>query len=361
MADYDIGKAFEKIENELIASMIRNMNGHKVEEVNEEKEWAMWQALQLESLEQYKRKNKDKYKAEFADMNARIDEVIRECYAQGEMDQEIAILEAIKKGFHPPVQSPGMTGQFFKLNERKLEALIAETAGNVKKAEVAILRMANDKYRKVIFDAQVYANTGAATYEKAVDMATKDYLNAGINCIEYKNGTRVSAATYASMALRTANKRAYLQGEGNKRKEWGISTVIMNKRGTACRKCFKFQGKIFIDDVWSGGKASDGDYPLLSTAIAQGLYHPNCRDSHTTFFPGITKKPRALSKEEKEQSIAEYDQEQKQNYVRHEKKRFARLAAGSLDGDNKKRYEHKCDEYKDTYSNITDDVKKEVQ
>ena len=269
MADYDIGKAFEKIENELIASMIRNMNGHKVEEVNEEKEWAMWQALQLESLEQYKRKNKDKYKAEFADMNARIDEVIRECYAQGEMDQEIAILEAIKKGFHPPVQSPGMTGQFFKLNERKLEALIAETAGNVKKAEVAILRMANDKYRKVIFDAQVYANTGAATYEKAVDMATKDYLNAGINCIEYKNGTRVSAATYASMALRTANKRAYLQGEGNKRKEWGISTVIMNKRGTACRKCFKFQGKIFIDDVWSGGKASDGDYPLLSTAIAQ--------------------------------------------------------------------------------------------
>lgn len=39
--------------------------------------------------------------------------------------------------------------------------------------------MSNDKYRKAIFNAQVYANTGAGTYEKAVDMACKDMLNAG--------------------------------------------------------------------------------------------------------------------------------------------------------------------------------------
>ena len=44
--------------------------------------------------------------------------------------------------------------------------------------------MSEDKYRQIIFNAQVYANTGAGTYEKAVDMATKDFLKAGINCIE---------------------------------------------------------------------------------------------------------------------------------------------------------------------------------
>lgn len=38
--------------------------------------------------------------------------------------------------------------------------------------------MANDKYRKAIFNAQVYVNSGAATYEKAVDMATKDMRQA---------------------------------------------------------------------------------------------------------------------------------------------------------------------------------------
>lgn len=53
-----------------------------------------------------------------------------------------------------------------------------------------MLRMSEDKYRQIIFNAQVYANTGAGTYEKAVDMATKDFLKAGINCIEYANGSR---------------------------------------------------------------------------------------------------------------------------------------------------------------------------
>ena len=49
---YDIGAAFEAIEDELIASMIRNMKRHKVEEVTENKQWSMWQAEQLKALEQ---------------------------------------------------------------------------------------------------------------------------------------------------------------------------------------------------------------------------------------------------------------------------------------------------------------------
>ena len=45
------------------------------------------------------------------------------------------------------------------------------------------------------------------------------------------------------MALRTASKRAYLTGEGKKRKEWGIATVIMNKRGNPCPLCLPFIDK----------------------------------------------------------------------------------------------------------------------
>ena len=39
--EYDIGAAFEAIENELIASMIRNMESHKQEEIGEDKQWSM--------------------------------------------------------------------------------------------------------------------------------------------------------------------------------------------------------------------------------------------------------------------------------------------------------------------------------
>ena len=65
-------------------------------------------------------------------------------------------------------------------------------------------------------------------------MATKDMLSSGLNCVEYKNGARYTLADYAEMAIRTASKRAYLQGEGEKCQEWGISTVIVNKRGNPC-------------------------------------------------------------------------------------------------------------------------------
>ena len=45
----------------------------------------------------------------------------------------------------------------------KLNALINATTDDMKKAESAVLRMADDKYRKIIFDAQVYANAGGTT------------------------------------------------------------------------------------------------------------------------------------------------------------------------------------------------------
>ena len=48
---YDIEKAFRAVEDELMKSMIRNMKRHCLDEVNEEKEWEMWQTLQLQSLE----------------------------------------------------------------------------------------------------------------------------------------------------------------------------------------------------------------------------------------------------------------------------------------------------------------------
>ena len=289
MTEYDITEAFRAIEKELLESMLRNMKRHRAEETEEGFEWSMWQAEQLKSLEKYKKDNQKKYEKRFKEINGQIEALIIKARETGNMEQEIKILQAIKKGFKGARKaSRGATAEFFKLNDRKLEALIKATINDMEKAEITILRKAEDDYRKAIFNAQVYANTGAGTYEKAVDMATKDMLSRGLNCVVYANGAQHTLADYADMAIRTANKRAYLQGEGEKRQEWGISTVIVNKRGNPCPQCAPFVGKVMIDDVWSGGKKEDGPYPLISTAIRYGLYHPRCKDSHTTYFPGIS-------------------------------------------------------------------------
>lgn len=346
--EYDIGKAFQAIEEELMASMVRNMKHHRAWEDAEGMHWEQWQALQLKSLEKYKKDNQKRFKGQFKDINKEIESLIYAAHQQGGMDQEKAILRAIKKGLPAKKISKGATAEFFKINDRKLDALIQATTNDMEKAETAVLRMANDQYRKIIYNAQVYSNTGAGTYEKAVDMATKDMLSAGLNCVEYANGARHTLSDYADMAIRTASKRAYLQGEGKKRQEWGLHLVIMNKRGNPCPKCLPFVGKVLIDDVWSGGSKADGDYPLMSSAISAGLYHPRCKDSHTTYFPGISTPPdNKFSKKELAEIESKSRQEAKQQYAARQAEKYGRLAKYSLDKDNRKEYKRKAADWKD--------------
>ena len=107
------------------------------------------------------------------------------------------------------------------------------------------------------------------------------------------------------------------------------------KRGNACPKCLPFCGKILIDDVWSGG-VPDGKHKLMSQAIAAGLYHPNCKDIHTTYFEGITKYGEPYTDAELKQIESDYNEEQKQKYAQRQAERFDRLEKYSLDDDNKK-------------------------
>lgn len=354
MKDYDVAAAFRVIEDELISSMIRNMDRHKAEETKEGIQWAQWQVKQLKALERYKQENSKKYGKEFAKLNQQIEGLIRTAKQTGGMKEETRILQAIKRGYKGLGKNRSAAGNeidFFRLNERKLNALVKATTKDMERAETAILRMANDKYRKAIFNAQMYANNGAGTYEKAVDRATKDMLAAGLNCVEYKNGARHTLPDYADMAIRTASKRAYLQGEGEKRQEWGISTVIINKRGNPCPKCLPFVGKVLIDDVWSGGKPEDGPYPLMSTAIEAGLYHPRCKDGHTTYFQGISTADDTWTKEELNAIVQKNKKEIEKKYASRQADKFERLAKYSLDEDNKRQYERKANEWNIAASN----------
>ncbi|HFU4518354.1 TPA: phage minor capsid protein [Streptococcus suis] len=344
---YDVSKAFQRIEEELLSSMIRNLKRHKAQEAAEGFEWEQWQVAQLRELQRFKRANAKKYGKEFAKINSRIASAIQVAHREGMDSEELAILEAIRQGLVLPGHGDGLTGSFFGINERKLNALLNAIEYDMKVAEHAILRYTDDQYRRIIFDAQVVANTGAVTYEKAIDMATKDFLSRGITCIQYKNGTLVNIVSYAEMAVRTATKRAYLMGEGLKRQEWGISTVILNKRTNACPLCMPFEGKVLIDDVWSGGKASDGPYPLLSSAMAAGLYHPRCKDKHTTYFPGISSEPEKTFTRSELEDIKERQRlENRTQYAKRQEQRFGRLTKFSLDPENVQHYSIREQEWK---------------
>lgn len=359
MSDYNIREAFEKIEDELIDSMMRNFSRHRAEETKEGYNWTQWQAEQLKSLEEYRKHNAKKFGKRYKTINSKVEEMIRTAKADGNASQEAEILEAVKDGFKAPKKpSAHSTAEFFKVNDRKLDALIKSTTDDLKRAETAVLRMSNDKYRKAIFNAQVAMNTGAVTYEKAVDMACKDMLNAGLNCVEYKNGARHTLSDYADMAVKTANKRAYLRGEGEKRAEWGVSLVVVNSRQGGCPDCAKYIGKVFIDDVYSNGKKSDGNYPLLSTAIKNGLFHPRCKDSTSTYYPELDDLDAPLSEDEIKELDRQRGIEEKQQYAQRQAERFDRRAEYSLDKDNKRIARTRADEWHDR-ANILEEKAKQ--
>jgi hypothetical protein len=358
MSDYNIREAFEKIEDELINSMMRNFSRHRAEETKEGYNWTQWQAEQLKSLEEYRKHNAKKFGKRFKTINGKVEEMIRTAKADGNASQEAEILEAVKDGFKAPKKpSEHSTAEFFKVNDRKLDTLIKSTTDDLKRAETAVLRMSNDKYRKAIFNAQVAMNTGAVTYEKAVDMACKDMLNAGLNCVEYKNGARHTLSDYADMAVKTANKRAYLRGEGEKRAEWGVSLVVVNSRQGGCPDCAKYIGKVFIDDVYSNGKKSDGNYPLLSTAIKNGLFHPRCKDSTSTYYPELDDLDAPLSEDEIKELDRQRGIEEKQQYAQRQAERFDRRAEYSLDEDNKRIAQTRADEWHDRANTLEEKTK----
>ena len=358
MSDYNIREVFEKIEDELIDSMMRNFSRHRAEETKEGYNWTQWQAEQLKSLEEYRKHNAKKFGKRFKTINGKVEEMIRTAKADGNASQEAEILEAVKEGFKAPKKpSAHSTAEFFKVNGRKLDALIKSTTDDLKRAKTAVLRMSNDKYRKAIFNAQVAMNTGAVTYEKAVDIACKDMLNAGLNCVEYKNGARHTLSDYADMAVKTANKRAYLRGEGEKRAEWGVSLVVVNSRQGGCPDCAKYIGKVFIDDVYSNGKKSDGNYPLLSTAIKNGLFHPRCKDSTSTYYPELDDLDAPLSEDEIKELDRQRGIEEKQQYAQRQAERFDRRAEYSLDEDNKRIAQTRADEWHDRANTLEEKTK----
>ena len=348
---YDITGAFEEIEMALITSMRNNMRRHINEEFDEGMNWSQWQAEVLSGLSQYRAENQEVLQGYMGRLNQAIDSAIREAYATGESEQEIEILKAIKRGYQPPKEGDktNLQGRFFRINENKLNALVNATVNDMEKAETSMFRMIDDIYRQIPFKAQMFYNTGAGSLWQCVDMATRDFLSSGINCVQYRNGARVNIASYVEMALRTANKRANLMGQAQTREKWGIHTVKVNARGIACPMCLQWLDKVYIDNVYGGGTAKESEatgYPLLSVAVEGGLYHPQCKDSCSTYYEGINREPREITDTEKDEILRRYNLEQKQRYYERNYRRNMRLGNGCIWQENADIYFGRAREYK---------------
>ncbi len=370
--NYDIRAIFEKMELELISSMKRAFNFHKREEKKEGFSWEQWQLSKLRALDKYRKENKKIIDSYSGPVQECIDRELQGNYKKGQnrvtraINKIRAFLRLNKGDVGIPEDTSEkqkvrdyiatLTGRkprvpqeesFFGVNEKNLNALQDTVTKDIGKASAAVLRKMDDIYRQVIYKAQINMSAGVKTLNQAIDMATKEFLASGINCVEYKDGKRVNIASYAEMALRTASQRATFLGEGSKRDEWGIYTVVVSAHANTCEKCLPWQGQILIDDVFSHPskeylEENKGKYKLVSEAIDGGLLHPNCRHTLTTYFPGITQVPQAQDEEE---ALSNYKAEQEQRYMERQIRKWKRFREGTLDEDNRAMADSKVKEW----------------
>ena len=384
----DIAEIFEWIEMLLIGSLKRNLTRHKAEEKKYGFNWSAWQAEKLRNLDKFRRENAaivGKY-TDTIDRNTRalLEEQFREGVngaaqeageapepqpvymqdiqptqpelseqtVQPEQPQEQPTPETVPESTEPPAATDEPIAvikpepQFFGVDTVKVNKLVEDMTTMEKQAETAALRMTDDVYRQTLNRVQLAMSTGSMTLNKAIDTAVEDFLNAGINCIEYKDGRRVNIADYVRMALRTTSTRAALQGHSEKLKALGYDTVAVSSYGMCSPTCLPYQGRVYINDAftsWSGETQLRADgliygksnycgkwFPLLSSAIAGGLFHPNCRHGISMWRDGDPL-PETLDNSETERR---YKLEQQQRALEREIRKAKRKVEGFTDPEN---------------------------
>lgn len=321
---YRINQIFSDLEQDLIASYKRSM------EKNSELADSAWQRQKLLDLQEYRREVIQITNEYIKQATQVASKEIQDNFKSGQ--------DLVDKRFKDLTFTESAQ-DFNKINRRKLTALISTIKQDFTKAATAAVRLVDDQYRQIVFKAQVYYSAGAVTLPQAIDLAAQDFLHSGINCVQYKNGRKVNVATYAEMAIRTGNKNAYLTGEGARMAEWGQHLVQVTSYGGCSDTCLPWQGKVYFDDVYSGGVPDkDNKYPLLSTALASGLYHPNCRHTHNPWFEGISTLPEEFD-EERVREV--YEAEQKQRSIERKIREWKRIEEGSITPENRQKAELK--------------------
>lgn len=337
MTPEDIGDIFQELEDNLFALAIRNIKRHENWEEAEGFKWTQWQAEQIAGLREYRKNVQVLTDYHFDKAKDAIKEYLKEAYDESVDDAENTARRLLGRF--------GLNGQmsqnFFGVNSNKLDIIINEAVQNVDTKRYAAINRMNSGYTDFLRRADMFAQSGSYTIPQAVDMASKDFLAAGLNSVEYSNGNRVNIASYAEMALRTSSAEVTRQANGDVRDEFGEYLVVSNVIGMTCPYCQKWQGKVLIDDVYSDGKP-DGKHKLVSEAKADHFLHPNCRHQLFMYIEGITEVADLPNDVETKEH---YKAEQKQRYYEREIRKYKRLRDGAVDPADRQKYDARVKEW----------------
>jgi len=170
-------------------------------------------------------------------------------------------------------------------------AIVSDTLARITPMQFQIRRAVSDIYQQVTTQTAAQVAGGVQTRREASRSLLTKLTKNGITGFRDTAGRQWEMGAYAEMAVRTSASNAMLQGHTDRIQELGIDTVIVSNAPEECDICRPLEGKVLSLSGSTTGKLKDGVSVLMSLreAKSKGLYHPNCRHSHSIYLPGITK------------------------------------------------------------------------
>lgn len=356
---YTVADIFREMEVELIASAKQTLSKHEAWEEELGFRWEQWQLAKLRAINAFRVANRKIVKSFIEEAKVVGREVLETTYETAYETSVKLADEVVAEIEVPEIDSSVSLGEveipeqdFFHINDDKVKVVIEEMESTFTNTEGLVMRKMDDTYRRVVDKAVLKLSTGSQTVNQAVDESVKEFLEKGIDAITYSNGNRVNIASYAEMYIRTANQRATFLAQGKVRDERGIYTVLMSQHTNSSPMCEPYQGTVMIDDVFTTLSHDDAvhmaretGYTRLETAMSNHAFHPNCRHSLSTFYPGRTTIPKPFTAEESAQAVERYKLEQKQRRLEANVRKWKRMAEGYTDEKSIKRANERVKHY----------------
>ena len=206
-----------------------------------------------------------------------------------------------------------------------VEKLAAETLGNLNATGPRILRAAMDAYRDAVAAGAADVLLGAETRIQATQGVLDRFAAKGITGFVDRAGRSWDLTSYSEMAMRAGTMNAAVAGHVDTLAANGLDLGIISADGSPCELCAEWEGEV----VSLSG--DDPNYPALSEAEGDGLFHPGCLHTVSAYQEGVTRDYPEKTAGERAAEAQRYADNQKLRYLERQIRASKRMQAVALD------------------------------
>lgn len=167
-------------------------------------------------------------------------------------------------------QRAGLNPAMTAIHQEQVAVIQNSVVNSLHYANGGIGRSIEDAYRQASLKALQEGMIGGQTGTEVSKSFLADLKERGITSFVDKSGRSWDMTSYADMVARTNTMEASKQATYNQMLEADRDLVQVSDHGEPCEVCEPWEGEVLS---LSG---ENPNYPSVSEAEADGLFHPNC-------------------------------------------------------------------------------------